>query len=156
MTFEDTLRARITKAPFKSREKDVLKVVLGEVQQKAATGPVTDEQGHAIVKSVIKNNKEFMDPLPKPGEPVRPALPADHPKRAELMEENAVLGSLLPSYLGKDEAVAMLTEKGWATPIKEAKSEGQAIGLAVKFFKSVGVAVEGDTVKQAAIALRAV
>lgn len=155
MSFETTLREKIGKAAFGSQERNLLKVVLGEFQQKAANGKVTDEQGLAIVKSMIKNNKEFMDPTQEEGKPVKPSLAADSPKRAELMAENAVLETLLPKYLGKDEAVAMLKQKGWDIPIRDAKGDGAAIGLAVKFFKSVNVDVEGNTVKQAVQELRA-
>lgn len=136
MTFEQTLRDRIAKAPFKSKEKDLLKVVLGEMQQKAASGKVTDEQGHSLVKSMIKNNVEK----------VLVHLKTDDPRRAPIEEENKVLGSLLPVYLTAEQIMDKLTG-GLEIAISAAKNEGQAVGLAMKYLKSMNAKVEGDTVK---------
>lgn len=144
MSFEQTIRDRISKVPFRSREKDVFKVVLGEVQQKSATGPVSDEQGQNIVKAMVKNNVEKVLVHLKDGDP----------RRAAVEEENSILSSLLPTYLTEDEIVERLTDAALTDQLKAAKSEGQATGLAMKYLKGLALAVEGDTVKQAVAGLR--
>jgi hypothetical protein len=143
MSFEQSLRDRINKAPFRSREKDLLKVVLGEVQQKSAGGKVTDEQGLAIVKKMAKANEETLG-----------LLGAEDKRREQYEEENAILQSLLPNYLTVEQIVQRLTEGGLADEIKTAKNEGQATGIAMKKLKADNAPVEGDTVKQAVVKLR--
>jgi hypothetical protein len=143
MSFEEILRNRISKAPFRSKEKDLLKVVLGEIQQKSASGKVTDDQGLAIVKSMIKNNIEK----------VLPHLKDEDERKTMIEEENKILQSLLPSYLTAEQIKNRLVDL--VGQIKEAKSEGQATGIAMKHLKLINVQVEGETVKQAIQEMRA-
>jgi uncharacterized protein YqeY len=145
MTFEQKIRDRISKVPFKSKEKEILKVVLGEVQQKSNMGSFSEESGISMVKSMIKNNIEK----------VLIYMSADDPRRAPLEEENRVLTSLLPAYLTKDEVRAKLNEVNLGVAFKDMKNEGMAVGAAMKFFKSLNLAVEGDVVKQVVQELRA-
>ena len=145
MTFEQKLRERLNKAPFRSREKELLKVVLGEVQLKSASAPVTEEQGHSLVKSMIKNNVEKVLVHLKEGDE----------RRIGVLEENKILESLLPSYMTADEVKVKLSgDAELATQIKAAKNDGQATGLAMKFLKAQNCNVEGDTVKQVVLSLR--
>lgn len=143
MSFEQTVRDRIAKAPFRSREKDILKVVLGDIQQKAAGGTITEEQGHALVKKLVKGNEETLG-----------HLKADDARRPQYVEENAILATLLPSYLTAEQVTAELTSAGVVEQVKAAKNEGQATGVAMKHLKGKGLAVEGDEVKKAVTALR--
>ena len=57
MSYEEQIRDRMSKAPHGSTEREILKVVLGEVQQKSALGQFTEEMGHAIVKKMMKANE---------------------------------------------------------------------------------------------------
>lgn len=45
MSYEEQIRERMYKAPHGSTEKSLLKVLLGEVQQKSAAGQLTEEMG---------------------------------------------------------------------------------------------------------------
>lgn len=143
MSFEQTVRDRISKAPYGSTEKNILKVVLGDIQLKAAGGTITDEAGHAIVKKLVKGNEETLG-----------HLKGEDPRRAQYLGENAVLSSLLPTYLTADQVTAELTSAGLVEQVKAAKNEGQATGVAMKHLKGKGLAVEGDEVKKAVTALR--
>ncbi len=145
MSFEQELRDRINKAPFRSKEKDILKVVLGELQQKSASGKISDETAHNYVKSMIKNNVEKVLAVLKP----------DDPRRAGYEEENKILQSLLPKYLTADEVEASLKAADLVEQVKSAKNEGQATGVAMKHFKATDAKVEGDTVKAVVKKLRA-
>lgn len=71
MSFEQLLRDRIAKAPFRSQEKETLRVVLGDVQQKAS---VSDEQGYNMVRAMIKNNNEKVLPYLQDGDLRRAVL----------------------------------------------------------------------------------
>jgi uncharacterized protein YqeY len=146
MSFEEKLRERLNKAPFRSKEKDLLKVVLGELQQKSASGKVTDEQGLAIVKSMIKNNIEKVLPHLKEGDE----------RKTVIEEENKILQALLPAYLTVEQVKELLAKyQGLTEDIQAAKNDGQATGLAMKYLKSLNAQVEGETVKQAILELRA-
>lgn len=143
MTFEQTLRDKIQKAPFRSAEKEILKVVLGEYQQKTATAKATDEIGHTIVKKMIAANKENLGLLPN----------AD-PRCAQFNQENIFLNQLLPQYWSQEQIVASLTEA--SVDVKTAANDGQAMGVAMQHLKKVGAPVEGQTVKEAVATLRKV
>ena len=62
---------------------------------------------------------------------------------------------MLPAYLTKDEVRAKLNEVNLGVAFKDMKNEGMAVGAAMKFFKSLNLAVEGDVVKQVVQELRA-
>lgn len=135
MSFEQVLRDRIAKAPFRSREKEILRVVLGDVQQKHS---VSDEQGYNMVRVMVKNNTEK----------VLPYLAEGDLRRAVLLEENEILATLLPAFLTNDQILVHLVGASLTPNIKDAKSEGQAVGVAMKFFKEKAFPVSGDDVKK--------
>lgn len=143
MTFEETLRQRITSAAFGSLEKNVLKVVLGDIQLKAANSRVNDEVCHSIVKKLIKGNEESIGYLPESDQ-----------RRAKYLDENRILETLLPRYLTAKEIEVKLSELGLAEGLKSAKNDGQAVGMAMGSLKKANLFVEGDSVKQAVAALR--
>jgi uncharacterized protein YqeY len=144
MTFEEMLRQKLATAPFRSREKELLKVVLGEVQRKDSSGLMSHEQGNAIIKKMVKGNEETIALL-KP----------DDPRRSGIEEENTILSSFLPSYLTAEQIREKLAQNGIDVPVMEAKSDGQAVGVAMGFLKKAGLSVEGDTVKKLVGEMRA-
>ena len=56
MSYEEQIRERMSKAPHGSTEKNILKVVLGEVQQKSNIGQFTDEMG--LVNRALKEGQK--------------------------------------------------------------------------------------------------
>jgi hypothetical protein len=141
MSFEQIIRDRLSKAPHGSTEKSILKVVLGDVQQKSALGEFTLDMGHALVRKMIKANDETL-----------PHLPAADPRRGKLLEENQILGSLLPQYWSVQQVCERLQADG--VNIKDAKNDGQAMGLAMQHLKKLNAPVEGQTVKEAVAQMR--
>lgn len=140
MAFEQELRDKINGFPHGSADRNLLKVVLGDWQQKAASGKVTDEIGHAVVKKIIVGNTENLGYLPE-----------GDPRRATLLHENEVLATLLPSYWSGDQISQCLVEGGVDL---HSGNEGQATGRAMKFLKEQNALVEGGTVKDVVIGLR--
>jgi len=140
MTFEEQLREKIKAAPFGSSEKNVLKLVLGELQQEM--GNVTDERGHSIVKKLITSNEECLGHLDQ-----------TDPRYAGLVAENEMLQSLLPQYWSEDQIRARLEADG--VDVTSFSNEGQATGAAMKHLKGLGAPVEGGTVKSVVAAIRA-
>jgi hypothetical protein len=145
LSCEEKIRERMLKAPFKSQEKNVLKLVLSEVQQRSLKGPVSEEQSHAIVKAMINTNVEK----------VLVHLSGTDPRRAAIEEENLILSALLPKYLGEEEILLKLEEAGLVDSIRASKGDGMATGLAMKFLKGSGFSVEGEMVTRAVRCLRA-
>lgn len=141
MAFEETIRSRIAAAPQKSREKDLFKLVLGEVQQKPTA--VTEEQGHSIVKTIINSNKSTLG-----------LMGVEDPRRAQLEEENVILGSLLPTYLTTEQIATKIAELGLANAVIAAEKEERAMGVVMPAFKRLKLSVEGDTVKEVIRTLR--
>lgn len=154
MKFDEVLREKINTTSSKTA-KSVLKVVLGEYQQKNASGKATEQDGYNVVEKLIAGNKETLG-----------HLKADDPRREALEEENAVLATLLPPYLTADEVYALvkgndkllnevneLFAKGDKTkPLTDAANAGyigRSTGVVVKFCKAEKLDVKGDTVKEA-------
>lgn len=140
MNFEENLRERIKKSRFGSREREVLKFVLGELQNKQVTNKVfvtvTDENCHSMVKAVIQTNLNNLN-----------LMAEGDARRAPILEENGILSSLLPVYLTVAQIQEHLVNAGLVERIKAASSEGAAMGQAMPYFKKSKLPVEGDLVK---------
>lgn len=141
MSFETKLREGINKAPYGSTKRNVLKVLLGEIQQKAS---VTDEQVFAIVKRMVSDNTEKVLPFLKP----------DDPRYAALVEENKILSELLPQYWSAEEIHNRILVDGLVDLVKGAKSDGQATGVVMGHLKKISAPVEGNTVKEVVVKIR--
>jgi len=138
MTVKDLIKADIliaTKAK-NSNTKNILKVVLGEIDTHEGRGKnLTDDQIYGVVKKVLQGVEEML--TYKPGDAV-------------LLQEKAILSNLLPTQLGRDDILDKLINK--IDEIKNAKADGQATGVAMKYFKENKLVVDGtlvaDVVKQ--------
>lgn len=119
-------------------EKEILRTALGEITGSFKT---TDEEITAILKKLVKSNRETL------------GLSTDEASKATLQEEIAILQSFLPKTLDVDAILNALEPV--KTAIKEAKADGQAMGVASKHLKSIGAAVESEDVKAAISKLRA-
>jgi hypothetical protein len=123
-------------------EKNVLKVVVGAIESLASSKsqgskPVTDDQEVKEVKKVIEGNEESMRLMRERG------MESDARYKA-LSVENTVLMPFVPSSLSQAEILAALG--GIENDIKGAKSDGQAVGVAMKLFKGQGARVDGADV----------
>ncbi len=122
--------------------RDLLKVVLGELQTAAArTGDtMDDDQAQRIIRKIVKSNHEMAELSNRPG--------VAEQMKAELV----ILESLLPKTLSIDEIIQALTPV--ADAVKSAGNDGQATGAAMKHLKSSGAAVDGKDVGQAVKQMR--
>jgi uncharacterized protein YqeY len=153
----ETLRLKIT-AAVRSRDfatRDVLRVALGEIQtlgSKAGRAtPVSDEEAQKIIRKMVTNNREMIGSYDIRSVPENATVIAVSVEK--LRTENAILESLLPKSLAPDEIRVKL--EGLQSQLAEAKSEGQAVGIAMKFFKAQGATVSGDDVKTVVTSMRA-
>ena len=123
-------------------EKEILKVVLGEVDTSVARSgeACSDDQVVAILRKLVKSNGETLKVV------------TDDDARATLEQEIAVLETLLPQTLDVDAIVAALADV--QDDIVAAGNDGQATGVAMRHLKSSGAAVQGKTVAQAVQKIR--
>ena len=140
----DEIKKRVTQA-MKDRntiEKEILRLVLGEIQtaeaRSAKTG--TDEEAMGIVRKLIKSNQETL------------GATADDEAKRVLAREIEVLETLLPASFSVEQIVAALAPV--ADAVKAAANDGQATGVAMKHLKPMGVTVNGRDVAAAVKQLR--
>jgi uncharacterized protein len=136
------------KAQFKRalREKDelvknVLSVALGEIQtaEARANRALRDDEVVAILRKLVKSNEETLA-LSGPG------AGGDAGTRADaLRREIAVISALLPAILTDEEIAQALAPVTQA--LRDAKSGGQAMGLAMKHLKATGAAAHATNVQ---------
>jgi len=140
----DELRRKMGEAFKAGRtiEKNILRLVVGEVQTLEARGTVlTDDAVTAVVRKILKSNEETI------------ALGTNEEDKVVLREENAVLQSLLPQTLDVASIVARLS--GVADAIRAAGNDGQATGIAMKALKEAGAQISGKDVTLAVKQIRA-
>ena len=142
MSFEQKLRDRIKNAGFGSVEKNVLRVVLGDVQLKAAKSKINDEACYGIVKKIVQGNKDSIG-----------YMAMDDPRKSQYEQENVILSSLLPEYLTADQIRGKLTPE-LIEQVKSSKNDGQCVGLVMSYLKKENLLVEGETVKEVVKLLR--
>lgn len=154
MSFEQAVREKIASNPSKVA-KGILKVVLGEFQQKNASGKATDNDGYSIIEKIVNGNKETIGYL-KP----------EDPRVAVMTEENEVVSSLLPPYMSAAEVAVFIGDTpdlllavtnafgncDNAKPVTDkanAGNIGKITGVVVKACKAANKEVKGDAVKEA-------
>ena len=144
------LQAKLQEA-MKAKEdlaRDLLRVVLGEVStRRARTGKEPgDDEVHGIIRKLIASNTETRKELEQRGQ-------TTHDAYGRLARENTYLETLLPKAL--DQAAVRKELELIAAELRGAKNDGQATGMAVKYLKQKGLAVQGEDVAAAVKQLRA-
>ena len=112
---------------------DILKVVLGECQMK---NNFTDEFIVRYCREIVKGNTETM----KFGESVK------------LSRENELLRSYLPKEVSKEELEVYAGQI--SGEIKAAQSDKHAVGVLIKYVKSLGLLASGDVSKEVILPIR--
>lgn len=118
--------------------KNVLGVALGEIQtaEARANRALSDDEAMAVVRKLVKSNEETLGHAKD-----------DVARVTELRREIEVLASLLPKALSVEavaEALAPVAEA-----LRAAKSDGHAMGVAMKHLKASGAVVESAAVQEA-------
>lgn len=140
----DEVRNQVTQAmrDKDAQRRDLLKVVLGELQTAAArlSEDLPDAEAQRIIRKMVKSNQEMVGL-------------SDRPEVVQKMKaEIAVLETLLPKTLDIDQIIRALEPVTDA--LKSAGNEGQAMGAAMKHLKSTGASVDGKDVGQAVKRIR--
>jgi uncharacterized protein YqeY len=136
----DEIKARMTRAMRERDEvvRNILGLAVGEIQtaEARANRALGDEEATAVVRKLLKSNEETL------------ALAgADDARAPALRREIEVLASLLPKSMTVDQIAEALSPI--ADAIRAAKSDGQAMGVAMKHLKAAGAVVGAPDVQQA-------
>lgn len=127
-------------------KKNILKLVVSEVQLEESRRNKTlkDQEIEGIIKKFIKNIEETMSYMKKK-DPYKENPPI------ELVEEITQLMLWLPIKASKKEIEQVLIEHCSSAII--GKSKGQAMGIAMKTLKGLGLSVEGKDVEEVVIGM---
>jgi uncharacterized protein YqeY len=141
----DEIKSRMTRAMRERDEvvKNVLGLAVGEIQtaEARANRALGDDEAAGVVRKLLKSNEETL------------ALAGgDEARAAPLRREIEVLASLLPKSMSSEQIAGALAPV--ADAIRAAKSDGQAMGVAMKHLKASGAAVDAPNVQQAVKHLR--
>ena len=124
--------------------KNILSVALGDIQTQAGRagqkGEITEQQAEKIIQKLIKSNQETLLAMVK-AESAGATLPVE-----KLQKENEILKTLLPKACSREEIKNHLIIV--ADKLKEAKSDGQATGLAMKELASLEGSKDGKIVAE--------
>ncbi|MBY0513036.1 MAG: GatB/YqeY domain-containing protein [Gemmataceae bacterium] len=146
MSLHDDLKARVTAAVKggDTQTRDTLRTVLGEAQAEAVrrAAEVTDDLVLAVVKKAVAGLKETI-----------PLARKDGRDTARQEAELALLESLLPKAWDRDAVAAALAAV--RDELRAAKTDGQAMGVAMKALKAKGATTNPDDVKAVVAAVRA-
>lgn len=124
--------------------KDILRVVLGQIQLEGSSAALSEERKLNIIRKLIKSNELTLSSMAETSEELWEETWKNNAQR--LKEENQILQNLLPQNLGKEDLLKLL--EGKVEEIKTAKSDGQAIGVAMKTLKSAQATFENEMVKE--------
>lgn len=152
MLIEESLKQLIKEAR-KSHDvisTNVLTVALGQIQLDASNKETTEEQRVNVIRKLIKSNETTTESMQqKPASEWSSEWQESAPK---LAQEITILKTLLPKTLTEEETKAALFTS--ILEIKAAKSDGQALGTAIKYFKSNSTPVDNNVVKKVVGELR--
>ena len=130
--------------------RDILRLILGQIQTESATKLLSEDQKLSIVRKLIKSNEITL------------AAMAETPKENwnqewqdnanKLNQEIELLKSLLPQTWTLEQLSEFFAYHKEA--VRAAKTEGAAIGVAMKLLKAEGAVVNNSDVKDTVIQIR--
>jgi uncharacterized protein len=136
----DEIKARMMRAMRDRDEvaRNILGLAVGEIQTAEARSnrALRDDEAIAILRKLLKSNEETLA-LSGEGDARVPAL----------RREIETLSALLPKSMSVDAIAAAIAPV--ADAIRAAKSDGQAMGVAMKHLKAAGAVAEASDVQQA-------
>lgn len=143
ISLESKIKGEIVNAIKERNEvkKNILRLVVGEVQtvnnrSGTRSKPVDDEMDRRyinVMKKIMASNTETLT-----------KLPTGDLRIMGLNCENAILTSFLPASPTNDEMLSYLSEI--TQQLKDQKSDGQAVGLSMKYLRAKGIVTSGDVV----------
>jgi uncharacterized protein YqeY len=150
MSLKDAVRAKFEQAKRggNREEKQLLSVILGEISTAEARSgkELSEADVDKLLRKMVESNTETLTQLKSHNR-------ADDPQAAVLEREIAFLKSLLPQT--PDAAAITKALEPVRAEIRNAKNDGQAMGLAMKHLKSLSVNAQGQDVSAVVKQIRA-
>jgi len=150
MTLKEKVRQKFeeTRRAGNREEKNLLSVILGDISTAEARSgkEVPNAEVEKLLRKLVESNMETVTQM-------KSHHRADDPQVAVLEREIAFLKTLLPQSLDA-EGIAKALEPVRAE-IANAKSDGQATGVAMKHLKGLSLSVQGQDVSAAVKQIRA-
>lgn len=109
-------------------EKNVLRVILSEIDRRTETKPISQEEIYRIIKKLILSNQECTK--------IRTNFQLDL--------ENEFLATLLPKELSREEIAKYID----SLDLSKCKNVGAAIGVTMKYFKANNLYIDANIVKE--------
>ena len=139
MTILDKLK-ELLKDAMKSKDdisKGILRLVIADIEKDFKRAG-SDDWAQSVIRKHLKQNTESLA-----------FFKGDQVGYHRLIEQSALIESLLPKSLSVEEIEHELFSSlnGEVKDIRQAHNDGQAMGIAMKFFKSRGQNVLGPDVK---------
>ena len=136
----DEIKARML-AAMQARDvvaKNILGLALGEIQtaEARANRALGEDEAMAVVRKLVKSNEETLGHAKD-----------DLARVTELRREIDLLSALLPKALSLEAVTEALGPV--ADALRAAKSDGHAMGVAMKHLKASGAVVESASVQEA-------
>jgi uncharacterized protein YqeY len=158
----ESIKSQLTLSIKEKNEvkKGILRVILGDLSTyEARLGKTaTDEEVQKIIKKIMEGNLETLSYLKFPYLKDAEGSLSHEQQVAKLNEENAILDSFLPKTLSVLEIkdVFNFSSTCIVNDIKSAKNDGQATGIAIKWFKQFQIAVENNDIAAVVREMRSV
>jgi len=132
--------------------RDIMRLAIGEFQReqnnsKNAGKELSEEEKIAIIKKLLKNNKETLFHLLST--PLGYSDDEFNLRKFSLGAEIAALENLLPKTASKEEIMEFVSK----IDLSQAKSEGQAIGLVMKEVKKANLNADNEMIRTCAVEL---
>lgn len=150
MSLKDIVREKFehAKRGGNREEKNLLSVILGDIATAEARSgkELPEAEVEKLLRKMLENNTETLTQL-------KSHQRAHDPQVAVLEREIALLKSLLPQTL--DVAAIAKALEPVQSEIRQAKNDGQAMGLAMKHLKDLSLPVQGQDVTAVVKQIRA-
>ena len=149
MSLRDKVRERFEEAKRAGNreEKNLLSVILGDISTAEARSgkELPEAEVEKLLRKMVESNTETATQMKSHNR-------GEDPRVAVLERELAVLKSFLPQTLDPDAIVQVLLAV--RSEIINAKSDGQATGVAMKHLKAQGQKAQGQDVASAVQSIR--
>jgi hypothetical protein len=149
------LIAQAATASIKEREIPVYRSIIAQCQTDyVREAEPTNEQVIASIRKLYNENKTAIAKMLKEATDRQIAVPQHIVDQLEL--DNIILAKYLPAILDQPYKIQELLQENKETikAIVNAKNDGMAVGIAMKFFKANNITVDGNVVKTQVLEIR--
>jgi len=122
--------------------KNILQTAIGEIENAASRQKkgLLEKDCHSIIRKLVASNGETIECIEN--------INKEDARIEKLKAESEILMQFLPKLSSKQDIFNFFDKTDGHTLIKNAESEGKAMGIAMSALKSASMAVDGNDVKE--------